>query len=116
MIIIKKVSFYHNLVEDIQPSKSNQLLNKEKINLPLNPNSKSVNIKKGEFCVNESKNVLQLNEQKKTISIEKINGDPKLNNNNQQMSTSIYSNKKFKEIKKKMINLWENGEEKLKRY
>ena len=70
-------------------------------------------MKKGEFCVNENKDILQVNEPKKTISIEKINGDPKLNTNNQQFSSSIYSNKKFKEIKKKMINLWENGEEKL---
>ena len=82
-----------------------------KINLPLNPNSKSANIKKAELRVAESnKNQNQKNEEKRTISNEKINGDPKLNL--QPRVPSALSNKKFKDIKKKMINLWENGDEK----
>jgi hypothetical protein len=87
------------------------MLNKEKINLPLNPNSKSAMIKKAELRVNESmKNPIQKIDEKKTISIEKINGDPKLNA--QPTVSTILSNKKFKEMKKKMINLWETGDEK----
>ena len=56
---------------------------KEKINLPLNPNSK-YNLKKLEnIGPNENLNAnSQKNEEKRDISIEKINGDPKLNNQN----------------------------------
>ena len=68
---------------------------KEKINLPLNSNSKSANIKKNQI---KTENF----EEKKQISAEKINGDPTNKVNNQQTISTIHSNKKFKEMKKKI--------------
>lgn len=86
-------------------------MNKEKINLPLNPNSKSANIKKIDLKTNENINN-QMKDERKHISMEKINGDPNLNNLTN--SLNIQSNEKFKEMKKRFINLWENGQNRYK--
>ena len=86
-------------------------MNKEKINLPLNPNSKSANIKKIDLKTNENINN-QMKDERKQISMEKINGDPNLNNLTN--SLNIQSNEKFKEMKKRFINLWENGQNRYK--
>ena len=86
-------------------------MNKEKINLPLNPNSKSANIKKIDLKTNENINN-QMKDERKHISMEKINGDPNLNNLTN--SLNIQSNEKFKEMKKRFINLLENGQNRYK--
>ena len=98
----------------------------------MNPNSKSVMVKKMEKAANENKisvnagkdttnnnsnnnlnSFIAKNEAKNNNLInknEKVNGDPKLTSNQSTLS-GIQLNKKFKDMKKKMINLWETGDE-----
>ena len=83
--------------------------NKEKINLPLNPNSKSANLKKLDYILKENATKQKSDEIKHNR--EKINGDPELVNH--QNILNIHSNRRFKEMKKEFINLWENRENRL---
>ena len=110
--VMRRIVFkYISLGDEHLINKSKMQMKKEKINLPLNPNSKSANINKIQFRSNENiHSIIQKIDEKKHFSLEKINGDPKLNN--QPKDLNIHSNKKFMDMKKKFLGLWENGDEK----